>query len=291
MHLSPYIRFACDHHIDYPWLLKERIIYDYELLYLKEGQLVITIEDDVYNTNPGDIFLFRPNRRHSMRVVSNNGFRQPHIHFDLIYEENSPLVPISMKNYQDMTEKEQQMIRTDIVPEFGVNLPDKLAISDMDTFERLLFDVIDEYENQMTFSSIDAQGAFLRLWSFILRQHLWHATPSAAFNSSLMMEIRHYLNTNTNRAITLEELAKQYNLNKYHLAHIFKDTFGVSPIQYHQFCRLEKAKNLVLYSSLSMTQIADMLGFSCLSAFTRAFKKQHHAYPSFYRNNSSQNFE
>ena len=46
---------------------------------------------------------------------------------------------------------------------------------------------------------------------------------------------------------------------------------------------LEKAKNLILYSPFSMTQIADMLGFSCLSAFTRAFKNQYHVHPSSFR--------
>mgnify|MGYP002589987369 FL=1 len=36
-----------------------------------------------------------------------------------------------------------------------------------------------------------------------------------------------------------------------------------------------------------MTQIADMLGFSCLSAFTRAFKNQYHIHPSFFRKSTA----
>ncbi len=30
-----------------------------------------------------------------------------------------------------------------------------------------------------------------------------------------------------------------------------------------------------------------MLGFSCLSAFTRAFKKQYHIHPSFFRKSTA----
>ena len=104
MLLAPYIRFASDQHVDYPWLLEERIIYDYELLYIQSGEVVITVEDTVYHAGAGDVFLFRPGRRHSLEIVSPSGFQQPHIHFDLFYQDVSPEVPFSFKNYPDMTE-------------------------------------------------------------------------------------------------------------------------------------------------------------------------------------------
>ena len=287
MLLAPYIRFASDQHVDYPWLMEERIIYDYELLYIQDGEVAITVEDTMYHGGAGDVFLFRPGRRHSLEILSRSGFRQPHIHFDLIYQDDSPQVPVSFKNYPDMTEKERRMIRPDILGNFGVELPDKLCITDIHNFELLLLDVIYEYENHMPFSDLNAQSTFLRLWSFILRQHMWQEHTAAPLGDQLLLQIRSYLNTNTNCAITLDALAEQFNINKYYLVHLFRETFGLPPIQYHQRCRLEKAKNLILYSPFSMTQIADMLGFSCLSAFTRAFQNQYHVYPSFFRKSTA----
>ena len=287
MLLAPYIRFASDQHVDYPWLMEERIIYDYELLYIQDGEVAITVEDTMYHGGAGDVFLFRPGRRHSLEILSRSGFRQPHIHFDLIYQDDSPQVPVSFKNYPDMTEKERRMIRPDILGNFGVELPDKLRITDIHNFELLLLDVIYEYENHMPFSDLNAQSTFLRLWSFILRQHMWQEHTAAPLGDQLLLQIRSYLNTNTNCAITLDALAEQFNINKYYLVHLFRETFGLPPIQYHQRCRLEKAKNLILYSPFSMTQIADMLGFSCLSAFTRAFQNQYHVYPSFFRKSTA----
>ncbi len=287
MLLAPYIRFASDQYVDYPWLMEERIIYDYELLYIQDGEVAITVEDTMYHGGAGDVFLFRPGRRHSLEILSRSGFRQPHIHFDLIYQDDSPQVPVSFKNYPDMTEKERRMIRPDILGNFGVELPDKLRITDIHNFELLLLDVIYEYENHMPFSDLNAQSTFLRLWSFILRQHMWQEHTAAPLGDQLLLQIRSYLNTNTNCAITLDALAEQFNINKYYLVHLFRETFGLPPIQYHQRCRLEKAKNLILYSPFSMTQIADMLGFSCLSAFTRAFQNQYHVYPSFFRKSTA----
>jgi hypothetical protein len=37
-----------DSYVSFPWFLEERVLFDYEILYLKEGRLKVTVEDDVY---------------------------------------------------------------------------------------------------------------------------------------------------------------------------------------------------------------------------------------------------
>lgn len=280
MQLSPYVRFAIDQHIDASWHLDERIIFDYELLYIKEGKLRITVEDNVYYACPGDVFLFRPDRRHSMRPLSPQGFRQPHLHFDLIWQEDSEQVFISYKSKEQMSPKERMMIRPDILAESEIPFPDKLQITDLNMFEQLLSEVIFEFETQLPYAQLSTQGAFLRLWTFILRQQLLQGNLKNEPQSTLMLEIRNLLNTTTGRSISLDELSDRFNISKYHLVRSFKKLFGMSPIQYHQRCRLEKAKNMVVYTMFPMTQIANELGFENLSTFTRAFKHRYQQSPS-----------
>lgn len=68
--LSPYIRVAMDSKINFPWHhLKERVLFDYELLYVKEGRVKVTIGDQYYTGEPGDLFLFRPKQRHTIRKI------------------------------------------------------------------------------------------------------------------------------------------------------------------------------------------------------------------------------
>src|SRR5690349_10308368 len=93
--ISPYIRVAFPSSINAPWHLKERVIFDYEILLIKEAELLITIEDKSYHGMPGDIFLFKPRQRHSMRIIKGTRFIQPHIHFDLFYHENRHDVKVS----------------------------------------------------------------------------------------------------------------------------------------------------------------------------------------------------
>lgn len=283
MNLSPYIRFAKDDKLNGIFELKERIIFDYELLFVMEGKLIITVEDEVYNVAAGDVFLFRPNRRHSMRCLSSDGFRQPHIHFDLVRQEDSERVPVSFKSFDEMTEEERGMIRPDLLTEEGLNLPDKLCIGDLNTFQRLLFEVIHEYENKMPFSDLNAQGVFLQLLAYILRQYIDSEIAGDMPYKNIMMKIRQYLNVNTNISISLEDLAAKYNISKFHLAHTFKAMYGMAPIQYHLYCRMEKAKSMILYTQRPITYIANEVGYTSLNDFSRAFKKRYAQSPMEFR--------
>ena len=58
-HINPYVRKAFYDRLMPHQVIGERIIYDYELLYIKSGRCVVTIEDQQYETQPGDLYFFR----------------------------------------------------------------------------------------------------------------------------------------------------------------------------------------------------------------------------------------
>ena len=99
-HINPYVRKAFYDRLMPHQVIGERIIYDYELLYIKSGRCVVTIEDQQYETQPGDLYFFRPGMRHSI-IVFDEPLIQPHIHFDLVYTGNSIKTPISFINYSN----------------------------------------------------------------------------------------------------------------------------------------------------------------------------------------------
>ena len=53
--INPYIRKASYDVIRTPLLIKERVLWDYELLYIKEGQPIISVEDTVYHAVKGEM--------------------------------------------------------------------------------------------------------------------------------------------------------------------------------------------------------------------------------------------
>ena len=101
--------------------------------------------------------------------------------------------------------------------------------------------------------------------------------------------VQHYINQNFRDPITLDILAKVGNINKYYLAHIFKEELDMSPIEYLIQVRINEAKNLLETTSYTIAEVARFNGFSSQSFFSQAFKRETKLTPSKYRNNALKN--
>lgn len=281
--LSPYIRVAMDSIINSPWKLTERVIYDYELLYVKEGKIKVVIEDETYYGQPGDIFLFRPKQRHSIQIIGTDRLRQPHIHFDLFYQTDSPKVKVSFKPLEQMEEDELMFFREDSTQEFDVRLPNKITLQKSDYFEKMIFDIIKDFQMKLPFYEINAKGLFVKLWIYLMREVFWSRNPEVYSNIQELTRIKDYLSYHSNRDLSLDELVKEFNISKYHITRLFKSAYSMTPIQYHHQERIEKAKEMIQFTDLTFTEIADTFGFSSINVFSRAFRNVEGVPPSFYR--------
>jgi AraC-like DNA-binding protein len=72
-------------------------------------------------------------------------------------------------------------------------------------------------------------------------------------------------------SLTLDDLAQESRLSKFHLARCFRDTMGMAPHQYQKLLRLQAGKRL-LESGHSVRQAALQSGFADAPHFTRAFR-------------------
>jgi AraC-like DNA-binding protein len=74
--------------------------------------------------------------------------------------------------------------------------------------------------------------------------------------------------------INLTQLAKMSGYSYDHFRHLFKDHMRITPMNYIIHLRIEKAKELLAEKTVNMTQISLECGFSSLSHFSNAFKKE-----------------
>lgn len=95
--------------------------------------------------------------------------------------------------------------------------------------------------------------------------------------------VRRYIDLHFKETLTLEQLAEEGHMNKYYLSHAFKREYGVSPINYMISRRIEESKYLLAETDLSMSQIAQLLGFSSLSYFSQVFRRTLGSSPMEYR--------
>jgi len=81
-----------------------------------------------------------------------------------------------------------------------------------------------------------------------------------------------YIDANYDKAITLAEIARASHLSVSRLAHLFKEQMGMTLIDYVTAVRIERAKELLLGTDQSCTEICFQVGYNNQSYFTRTFK-------------------
>jgi AraC-like DNA-binding protein len=94
---------------------------------------------------------------------------------------------------------------------------------------------------------------------------------------------RCFIHANASRSISLDEVAAQAALSRFHLTRSFAEVFGLPPLSYHRRLRLDSAAQLLRDEGVSATELADRLGYASLSAFTRAFRQNFGVPPSLAR--------
>ena len=83
--------------------------------------------------------------------------------------------------------------------------------------------------------------------------------------------------------LSLTEFAQSVNLSVWRLCHIFKSDVGMPPIRYLRLLRMERAKELLESSFLSVKEIAFQVGLNDESHFVRDFKSTYGYSPALYR--------
>jgi transcriptional regulator GlxA family with amidase domain len=85
------------------------------------------------------------------------------------------------------------------------------------------------------------------------------------------------------QAVPLAELARAVNVSPGHFVRAFKQSTGQPPHRWLVEQRIEKARQLLVNTSLSLAEIALACGFSDQSHFARAFSRAMHTSPSAWR--------
>ena len=105
--------------------------------------------------------------------------------------------------------------------------------------------------------------------------------------SKLLMQVTNYVQHNLSRPVDVDDLAKTLFISRTHLASRFKQETGMTLTDFILGEKVEEAKRLLRYSDKSLTLIANYLGFSSQSHFTRIFKKYSGQTPREYRENNT----
>ncbi len=88
-----------------------------------------------------------------------------------------------------------------------------------------------------------------------------------------LSKITQYIKTSYAEDISLSSLSERFKLSETYIARLFKKELNARPSDYINRVRIERSKDLLIHTDMSITKISEAVGYSSLYYFSRVFKK------------------
>lgn len=269
-----------------PWMHVKRAIGNYELI-IGVNETVYMCEDNKhFEVGPGEVLLLMPNRTHVGYKESRPGVKFYWFHFEL-EDEVEVLSEEEMRN-----EAEQIFSRSQ--PLWSVHhlyLPQFMRFEHRDRIHILANQILHVANSgYLTYSSVNYLLTSLLIE---LSEHALHSfamKPMRSHGDVTFAKIAEWTRIHASEQLSVASIAEKFNYNKDYLARLFKQHTFMGPLEYIHTIRVNKAKELLTRTSLSVKEIAAETGFTDDKYFMRLFRKSENMTPTQYRNAYHQTF-
>ncbi|MGO4495322.1 AraC family transcriptional regulator [Paenibacillus sp. 2RAB27] len=143
--------------------------------------------------------------------------------------------------------------------------------------------------NQTSFpqlEELEAEGWLRLLFRELGRVNTHHISAKPAAETDIQRQIGQairYLELQYTQAVSIEHLARNLGYHRTYLCKMFKQYTGLSPMQYLFNIRMERAKQLLMTTAMTIDQVASSVGFNDALYFSKQFHKWSGSAPSVYR--------
>ena len=147
---------------------------------------------------------------------------------------------------------------------------------------RLIYIFTENNEAKEVFANLVLQELVVRLMQTQARSLL--LSPETAFaNVNRLAHIAQYIHKHISRTIQIRELADEACMSEPNFYRTFKQTFGMTPVDYINQQRMALASKLLRTTSRSLSEISVECGFNNLTYFMKMFRREIGISPSQYR--------
>jgi AraC-like DNA-binding protein len=219
---------------------------NYQIGYIKQGKGEFFVGNTIFPITQGQFFLIHPNKVHSGKPDETTGWTVDTIAIKqkLVEDLFNPTTSITFQNF---------VVDNDNLKLF---------------FEQTLY-LLNNFENTLE----NEEKLYLLLTNLIKCKATILQNNEIKENQNEAVERAvNFITQNYKSSFSLDELAEQAFLSKFHLLRVFKNKTGLTPYTYQIQLRLNEARRLI-FQEKSLTEIAYELGFADQAHFTNTFKK------------------
>ena len=251
----------------------------WEFVYCKSGNITYHLDNSDIKLCAGEIFFLEPKAHHFISVMDNT----PAELFVLCFKTVSTIVNALASYKKAVTESEYSSI-THIMEE------------SINTFDISNFSKLTPLSNPRLGGEQYIKCLLEILLIDILRTQSEKAVPNLFFKQEdnekqICEQLLSILVKNTDKKLTIDDICSEIHYSRSYVSHLFKKTYGKSIIEYFNELKIQKAKELLLNSQLTISKISDILDFTDLHYFNYLFKKYTGMTPSAYRSSIFQQVE
>lgn len=260
---------------------------DYGLLYIDRGSIEFDLGNGFEPIGEGTFLLFRPGEPHKNRIWKDSDSNHYWIYFsgtavDSILEE------LSLSSVQVIkTSKDQRVIDIyeRIFYELLYRTPGFLEAINSMIIELLTYaarhgGLIGKMEKNRSIGGANASDVLqnaLHPHECVVVGTMWDERISNAMRE-IQINLEHFY--------TVDELAEICHLSKYYFCRLFTKVVGIAPHRYILLLKLNKARDMLAYSDITIVEVAARLGFSDVAVLRRAFIREYGVSPSEFREKS-----
>jgi len=251
--------------------LKEHSHSYYEFYFFLGGEVSITIKNQQTLLQKGDMILLPPGLKHYITIHNPEISYQRFIFW---------ITPEFAKELQQLSEDYVYLLQHAKENRQYIYHFDTITFNTIQSKLFLLLDEIHfEHFGKLTKISLAVKDLILHLNRVVYEM----LTPRIHVEQQGLFEkLMDYINQHLEEDLSLEHLSKLFFVNKYHIAHLFKEKYGIPVHQYIIKKRLALCKDALLNNE-EITEICLLCGFSDYSSFYRAFKKEYGLSPKQYK--------
>lgn len=230
------------------------VAVEYNILILVvQGKLVYSINHSIIRAEKGDL-VYIP--KGTFRSAENDG-GTPHRKYSALFDHSFP---------------------AGCVPLFDNNRFTKKRITNIEYVAKRFEALHREMREEKPMHRFVATGIIQELAGIASRES--ESTGISPTKWLLAEKMQRYIREHYRHPLNINELAGLIQRSPNYTISLFKEVTGQTPGQYMQQLRIAEARNLLLGTDFTITEIADYLGFYDTSYFYRTFKKATSMSPS-----------
>lgn len=246
---------------------------NFEILFVKAGEMNITIGSETYHARKGSIFFVNMYQVHS--AVSKEKKRC--VFYAIVFDK-SILDMINTNNYYI------EYIKPFI--DGQERFPGNISFDSDLYFEiRSSLDLmLEEYKSKELAYEIFIKTAIERLFASLVRHSkvlTENTSNKLSITEKYLLDMLYiYIQKNYMKPITLDDISSYLKINKYYFCRLIKKLTGRSYTQFLNMYRIRQSEILLRTSTLTIGDISERSGFQNLSYFNRIFLKYTGSTPS-----------